>query len=556
MNDLITGPQAPLDDTWFTKTQLSMAKALGESCPTVPPTDPVALNGYLVNLYYYDLGKSEYIAHARTKDAYFLSLGDKCVDSWWQHPSIDQGRNRNVDAKPAPRNAALGGLMIRAKQRPEMWDWLVWYLQAANATWLKARVNYPMLHYGLREGAFTLQGMAWLSQLLPDLYPLLGGGTATNGAEIRAQMLADVELIATEYYGRLQFPDGSWRWNDHDVKDADGGTLVGITQPFMVGLLMQALIVVHQVTTKPTVKENVKNQILKGCRHIYSDGPYRKDDPTPYDPSKEWRCFWYLYHGGTTINPTKFEKGGWSLAGRNADEVADARQSIGPVVGALAYAYLISGDPFFKAAGDELWDAAYNGTDGIRNLMNTDGKGYNQNVSGASSYPAWLIQAGVQPAPQPLPTPVFTPSPDGTEGPVITDSTGAVWTLRDSRTLRDGVDVGGAGQKYLYWQKTVYVQGMTAGWFKWTGTAWKFESATRPPAPVLVTQQPPTPTPVPTPVPTPTPTPTPAPEPTSGEKWKVVDWPADPILRRKVWAEHSNAGWRCTPYEGVLWCQR
>lgn len=509
--DFIIGPQAPLGDTWFDKTQIAKGKVLGEAFPPVPPTDPTALNDYLVNRYYYDLGKSLYIAHKRSGDPAFLTLAEKCVDSWWQFPSINQGRNRNADAKPAPRNAALGGLMIRAMQRPEMWDWLVWYLQAANGTWLKPRINYPTLHYGLREGAFTLQGMAWLSRVLPDSYPLLAGGTATNGAETRAQMLADVEMIATDYYGRLQFSDGSWRWNDHDVKDADGGTLVGITQPFMVGLLMQALIVVHQVTDRPTVKESVKNQILNGCRHLYSGGPYRKDDPTPYDPNKRWRCFWYIYHGGTTINPTKFERGGWSLPGVNHYEVSDARQSIGPVVGAFGYAYSITGDLFFKQAGEELWDAAYNGTDGIRNLFDSDGKGYNQNVSGAANYLVWRGQPAIPsptPAPSPTPTPTPTPvptnlpSPDGTEGPTITDSEGAVWTLGPSgRTLRNGVDAGGAGKKYLYWQKVVYLQGMSDGWFKWAGTAWKSIGTTRPPAPIV--QPAPTPIPVPQPVPVP-----------------------------------------------------
>lgn len=541
--DFILGPQVPLDDSWFTRTQLVKGKALGEALPAIPPpkpsspvepirkdfgsdadyqsalnnwlTTPVikewldALNDYLVNRYYYDLGKSLYIAHKRSGDPAFLTLARKCVDSWWQYPAIDQGRKRLFpnEVGIAPRNAAIGGLALRAIDgRPELWDWIVAYVQAQKDIWLKWRINNTSLHVGVREGAFALHYAVWLSQTLPDSYPLQAGGTATNGAQIRAQLLADAELIATNYYGRLQFPDGSWRWDDVDVKDADGGTLKGITQAFQIGLLLLALADLHQITTKAEVKENVKNQILKGCRHLYEGGPYRKDDPTPYDPTKKWRCFWYLYHGGTTVNPTKFEKGGWSLPGKNIYEVSDARQSIGPVVAAYGYAYKISGDPFFKTAGDELWDAAYNGTDGIRNLFDTDGKGYNQNARRAGSYLAWAGQPATLPSPIPPqpPTGPATPSPDGAEGPTVTDSTGAVWTLGplpDSRTLRNGVDVGGAGKRYLYWQKTVYLQGMSDGWFKWTGTDWKFNSADRPPVPVV--QPAPTPTPVPVPTPTP-----------------------------------------------------
>lgn len=513
--DFILGPQVLPRDTWFDRTQVSMARSLGESCPAIPPTGGDALNQYEVGLQYYDLPMSEYIVHRKTGDPAVLMYAQKAADSWWKHPGwIGEGRIRKWpnEASPPPRHAGMGGLILRAMDgRPEMWDWIVGYTQAHLNIWLKSRLNNASLHVDIREGAFAFHYAVWVAKTLPDSYPLQAGGIATNGAAIRTQLLADLDKITTDYYERLQYPCGCWRYNA-DLKDGDGGTLVGITQPFTIGLLLLAFADLHQITTSPVTKESLKRQILKAARHLYVDGMYRKDDSVPYDPAKKWRCFWYLFHGGTTVNPAKFERGGWSLPGVNANEVSDARQSIGPVVAIYGYAYSISGDSFFKTAGDELWDAAYNGTDGIRNLMNTDGKGFNQNCRRAGSYPVWAGQSAIPPmpipqptptpAPIPIPVPVSPPSPDGTEGPAVTDSEGAVWTLGPgSRTLRNGVDVGGAGKRYLYWQKVVYLQGMSDGWFKWTGTAWKSIGTTRPPAPIV--QPAPTPIPVPQPVPVP-----------------------------------------------------
>lgn len=503
--DFILGPQAPVTDSWFDQTQISMAKKLGAMCPPVPPTDPTALNEYVLHLQYYDLPASEYIVYKKTSDTLFRDYARNAADSWWKHPEwIGEGKVKlwetQGSATPAPRHAGIGGLILRALDgRPEFWDWIVGYTRWNFDIWLKSRINNPALHVGVREGAFMLQYGIWIVVALPDSYP--------NAAAIRSQFLADVEAVAKDYFGRLQKDDGSWRWDDFDAKDPDdGGTLVGITQPFQIGLLLCALIDVHRLTANSTVKESVKNQILKGCRHLYADGPYRKDEPIPYDPSKRRRSFWYLYHGGTSVNPTRFEKGGGSYPGNNITEIQDERQAIGPVVAAYGYAYLISGDAFFKTAGDELWDSAYGATDGIRNFFNTDGKGYNQNARRAGSYPVWAGTPAVPipaPVPEPAPSPsapsepVSAPSPDGTKAMSIIDSIGAKWTLGpEKQTLRSGTQVGnGAGLIYKYVNAIVHVLGTdNKTWYKWNNSAW-VEVGTEPG--VI------TPTPAPTPTPTP-----------------------------------------------------
>ena len=151
--------------------------------------------------------------------------------------------------------------------------------------------------------------------------------------------------------------------------------------------------------------------------------------------------------------------------------------------------------------GDEMYDSAYLGTDGIRAMMDDTAKNYNQHVMGSSSYKAWAGGA-VEPPPLPPPTiPVPDESPDGFKGVRVVDSERAVWTIGSARqTLRNGVQAGGGeGSVYKYLSKIVYVSGTDGNWYKWSG-AW---SSVGPQEPGTV----PAPTPEPQPTPTPTPTP-------------------------------------------------
>lgn len=565
MSELILGPQLPLTTNWFDTTQIARARILGDACPAVPPADTEAqvirfdnLTTSFNFLHYYDLPLCLYIAHKRSGDASLLTLARKCADSWWQHPQWVNSGNARLwpnSVTPNPRHAGIGGLILRALDgKPEYFDWSHGYTRFHFDHWVKKRVGacvicnkletdaahgtgsgqHPYrygLFYGVREGAFALHYATWLAVTHPD-------------SAIRAAYLADIQTAATGYYGALQQPDGSWRWDDSDVKDADGGTLKGITQPFMVGLLLCALADVHQIATDATAKENIKNQILKGCRHLYEGGPYRKDDPVAYDPTKRWRCFWYLYHGGTSVNPTKFARGGWGYAGNNSGEVSDQRQSIGPVVGAYGYAYKISGDPAFKAMGDELWDAAYGGSDGIRNLFTADGKSYNQNARRAGSYLAWAgAQPSQPPSPAPTPTPSPTtptppaqPSPDGTKGDKVTDAQGGLWTIGPSKeTLRNSIHMGGGSTiEYKYSGGDVYAKGLRDGkWYKWWTGIWSLfgDGLTEPGA----TSPLPDPAPVPQPpAPTPSPLPTPTPAPVPVEEYKVESFSGTEASRTAV----------------------
>ncbi len=559
MSDLILGPQLSPTASWLDRTLIAKARQYGETCPTDPPTDDNGLNSFIL-LHYYDLPLGLYIAHKRTSDPALLSLARRAADSWWKHPTwIDQGAKRLFpdSPTPAPRHAGIGGLILRALDgRPEMWDWIVEYVKANLDIWLKSHINDRELYIGLREGAFALHHAVWLASALPNSYPRQRDGVSVDGAHTKAQLLADVEAICLNYYGRLQRADGSWRWgnavneygdtkftlaasalagfttlslvdpvpeaipqgeliwiNGRDLllrvvapvpvgskaipvqqrvwndalqrfewkplqQDLPAGTvgqyapMVGIMQPFMVGLLLSALCDAHQLVVAPTVKESIKKQILTGCSFIYEEA-YTRLVPVKFGVSV--RGFHYFYGGGTTINPTKYATG--DLTTENITEawhISSARQAISTILPAFGYAYKISGDGWFKTAGAEMFDSAYGGSDGFRAMLDDTAKNYNQHARRVGSYLAWT---GTPAPPQPGDPAMPLPSPDGTKAISIVDSSGATWSFGPrSQTFRNGLPAGGGqGTVYKYLGGVVWVLGLdtpTPCWYSWVGNAW------------------------------------------------------------------------------------
>jgi hypothetical protein len=419
--DFIVGPQVPITNSWFDQTEIERAKVHGAKCPDVPPTDPAALNDYVL-LNYYDLPLTEYVAYQRTKDPVFLAYARKCADAWWQHPQwIKSGTKLDFEnGEPVPRHAGIGGLILRALDgRPEMWDWIVAYTRYEFDIWLGLRVNNSSLHYGVREGAFMLHYAAWLAATHPDL-------------AVRAEFLTKAENISVNYFGRLQYPDGSWRWDTapDEFVDTDGGTLQGITQPFMVGLLLNALIDVHRLSTNGTVKASIQRQLTQSCLNLFNHS-YRRFEPTGI-PGVNWRSFWYFDHGGTSINPRKYEFGGGSYTAADISSqgtwvIANERQLTATIFSAYAYAYLLTGDPAFREAGAELVDAAFVGTDGFRGFAADTAKNYSQTYRMGGRYFAWRIQTpGSEPistsTPSPTPSLAASPSPSPTPTPLPSPS--------------------------------------------------------------------------------------------------------------------------------------
>jgi hypothetical protein len=365
-------------------------------------SDGSNINGDIyMNANYYDLALCLYALYYRTGDPQHLAAARKVADSWWLSSPIRSGTMRNFDNSTySPRNSSLGGLMLRALDgRPEMWDWLHAYTRYMFDVWVKQRVNDPQLYQGVRDGSFLLLYAAWLAKVLPDSFPTQAGGKATNGASLRAALLADVENAAVNFFIRLQYPDGSWRWDDGYYKDADGGELRGVMQPFMVGLLLQALIEVDRLSTKPQINSSIRSSLAKACEHLFSGGPYLKDQSVSSLPGVKMRTFSYFYHGGTTVNPKKYVRGDYVGYDTSAAwNIKSARQSISTILPAYGYIYAITGDDHFKQMGDELFESAFGDVkDRLHNEADGSAKNYNQNYRMGGRYLAWRV--GSQEAP-------------------------------------------------------------------------------------------------------------------------------------------------------------
>lgn len=341
---------------------------------------------------HYDLPRALYQVHYRTGDPKFLDLGRRTADRWWESPSIGLGDDTSVpgdedavpgNQKPPPIYSALAGLMLRALDgRPELWGFLDQKCRAEMDNWIKARVANPVLYSDLRDSGYVQLYAVLLAKVLPDAFDLYANGTdkpstgrVTDGAARRAAYLADAEHAAVNYFGRLQWPDGSWRWSLWD------GTMKDFEQPFMLGIYFESVTALHGLTTKADVKASLLTQLTRGCEHLYRD-TYRNRATSYYFPLslQTW-----------------------------ANEDRHLHTSF---IHAFGFAYKVTGEAKWKQQGDELWDSAFGGSDGKRALMDSvyHPKEWSMEVRTSGRYPAYTATA-VAPAPVPLPTPAPQPTP-------------------------------------------------------------------------------------------------------------------------------------------------
>ena len=360
------------DDTHLTLTQpWQPATQTGRSVFTATGDE---FNEYL-NLNYYDQGLIQYINYYRTGDERFLTHARKIADSWWRMPFIGEGKTA-VDNSLAPRHASLSGLMLRALDgRPEMWPWLVNYTRGMFDLWVGQRVKYPALYYGAREGGYMLLYAANLAKVHPQ-------------REVRAEFEKKALDAAVNWYARVQFPDGSWRWGD-DAWQGDA------SQPFHVGLLLEGMIAVHRLTND----ERVKASILKGTEALYKTG-YNE---------RGWRAMYYQVFGSYK-DGTRCDQGCGAAANRfppsDVNQIAEARQLNATVIHTFGYAYAITGDEKFRQWGDEIFDATFGAKDKYRGLAFARAKEYDESYRSAGKYLAWRLTHGKQSE-----NPTATPQP-------------------------------------------------------------------------------------------------------------------------------------------------
>jgi len=285
--------------------------------------------------------------------------------------------------------------MLRALDgRPEMWDYLQRQARSAFDNWVGLRLQDPTLYYDLREDGYAQLYAALLAKVLPDSYDSYPQGTlaapsgrVTDGAQKRSSFARDAGRAAVEFFGRLQKPDGSWRW------DVEGMGLVNVEQPFMLGIYLEAVVALDRVTQDPAVKASLRAQLEKAVRHLYGQA-YRGSEAVPDLPQYRWRGVWYFWGGGTKEQPTLYERGeGERISGGSTGMIQQVRHLNATLHHAFGYAYALTGDGEYLRMGEEVFDASYGDrVDRIRGLAD-DGraKNYAMNFRASGRYLVWRL---------------------------------------------------------------------------------------------------------------------------------------------------------------------
>lgn len=380
----IIGPQVPLGESpWPFMDDNQVAKALPHADFAL-----AAINGSdsdaALNSVYYDLALCLYGLHARSGDNAHLTAARNVADAWWRTMPARVGWDKTNMFSVAPRNASLGGLILRALEgagtepltfstwvvsegkpgpvQANLWEWITGYVREHWSVWLGTRLHYEGLWFGIRDGAYALLYCAWLARVHPD-------------AAVREEMLGYVRQGAVDYYARLQAPDGGWYW---DVWD-DG---VAASQPFMVGLLMEALAASHQLTGD----ERVRTAIARGTDWLW-ERAYDRSETTNL-PGVHWRAMHYTV--AKDIAQQGY-RGSAAEYGQADGAIRDARQLNATTVHAFGLAYELTGDRRYVEQGDEIAAATFGkgsgpGADAYWGLADYQAKQYCQSYRSAPQY--------------------------------------------------------------------------------------------------------------------------------------------------------------------------
>jgi hypothetical protein len=350
---------------------------------------------------YYDTALVQYINYYRTGEVRFLEYARKTADALWHSQFIADGTLTGGPNHLPPRSMAFAGLMLRALDgRPEMWDYLEREVRAAFENWVYLRKNDATLYYDLREDGYAQLYAVMMAKVLPNGYPLYANGTlrgstgtATDGAAKRATYLSQTEDTAVNFFGRLQRLDGSWRWDANTGSDPNE-QYRDVEQPFMVGLYLESVTLLHQVTSRRDIKAKLVDQLTKSVRHLYRDA-YERSVVSDF-PKQRWGAMVYFWGGGTVAHPGLYSPPPPRRESRNQEGgVPGGRHLNSTIHHAFGYAYYVTGDPSYKAMGDEIFDASYGDrVDGIHCLADSGkGKDYAMNYRASGRYLVWRLAA-------------------------------------------------------------------------------------------------------------------------------------------------------------------
>ncbi len=375
--EFIIGPQVKANSSsnpwpWHDQNMITKGLEHGNNFPATPLLEPIDNDVYL-NRNYYDLGLTLYTAYYRTGDAQFLTLARKVTDSWWQHDLIKSGTVKIEDSM-TPRSISLAGLMLRALDgRPEMWPWIESFVRYQHWVWVERFVAYPALRGGVRDEGYMLLYASLLAEVHPD-------------PTVRTEFKNKALVSARDYFARLQYPDGGWYWGidtDGDPNTPD----INASQPFQVGLLIEGMIKIHQITGDKSIEQS----IIKSADWLYAKS--YETQPATNLTNVLWRAMRYftIQSDYTSNNRTSAFQYGMADGG-----IRDARELNPTTIHTFGYAYKLTDDPKYKTYGDEVFSATFGkgqgpGADQYYGLADFRAKEFNQNYRSASRYLAWRL---------------------------------------------------------------------------------------------------------------------------------------------------------------------
>ncbi|MBA2660663.1 MAG: hypothetical protein H0U74_00085 [Bradymonadaceae bacterium] len=337
-----------------------------------------------LNSTYYDLALSLYALHARSSDPVHLEYARDVAAAWWESMPARVSWDKDNAFGISPRNASVGGLVLYAMEGGgteertfdtwenttvdyNLWGWLTDYARNHYFIWIERALDYPNLWFGVRDGAYTLLLMAHLAEVHPD-------------EAVRAEFREKSLKAARDYYARLQHDDGGWYW---DIDDEMGPVTA---QPFMIGMLMEAMTAVHQLTAD----EAVGQAIVKAADWLWEKA-YEQQETTNL-AGVHWRAMKYFVFndGRVYTRESAFEYG------MEDGAIRDARQLNSTSVHTFGYAFLITGDVKYRERGDDIFSASYGkgrgpGSDAYWGLADFRTKEFNQSYRSGGRYLAWRL---------------------------------------------------------------------------------------------------------------------------------------------------------------------
>lgn len=376
----------------------------------------------------YDMARTFYVQYHRSGLTKWRTLARKVADSWWLSPHILNGTvTGGGDFLPNYNSVVTGWIMRAMDSKPERWDYLyrtnttrydLWVWQYRNVGgW--AGLLADGVTTGLKwDGRDSGWPHLWFAQLVfvtPDSYDLYGNGTnaASTGSETYTSGERSADIVKSDegltgYWDRLQGTDGSWRWDDNESHFAT-------TQPFMVGIVLEAIAKAHQLSANGTVKTTALATLKDGIDYldsIYYDTTVVSNWAALGAPQQVFvRGMPYLSHGGDSAGGTQYEQPhtfSFDHLTEGSGSVRNIRLANSFVLVGTGYYYSQTMTTSYKTFGDNVLDSVWGGgsfvtggasDDGIQWFGTSDNladkeKDYSEAYNSAAAYLALRLSAG------------------------------------------------------------------------------------------------------------------------------------------------------------------